>query len=239
MEIIPAIDIRGGRCVRLYQGNYNQETVFSEDPVAVALKWQSHGASRLHLVDLDGAASGKVLNMAVIEAIVNASNLLVQLGGGIRTEAMVEKLLSSGIERVILGTVAIEQPELVDVLCRRFGEAVVVGIDARDGYVAIQGWQKTTEVTAVELARRMADSGVRRILYTDIKRDGTLTEPGFESTAELIRSVNLPVIASGGIASLTHLDKLRELGVEGAIVGRALYTGDIDLKEALAVTQGG
>ena len=234
MEVIPAIDIKGGRCVRLYQGDYNQETIFSEDPVAVALDWRSQGARRLHVVDLDGAASGEVRNMAVIEAIVKRAGLPVQLGGGIRDEATVDRLIGVGIDRVILGTVAVEKPELVKSLCRRFGEAIAVGIDARDGHVATHGWRKGTEVTALELGQSMAAAGVRRLVYTDIKRDGTLTEPNFDGVAELLGAVSLAVIAAGGISVLSHLRKLRELGVEGAVVGKALYTGDIALREALA-----
>jgi len=235
MEIIPAIDIRGGKCVRLYQGDYNQETIFSEHPVAVALDWRAQGARRLHLVDLDGAASGEVYNVAVIEAIVKQVSLPVQLGGGVRDEATVGRLLDIGVGRVIVGTVAVEQPELVERLCRRFGEAIVVGIDARDGHIATHGWQVGTKVTALELGQRMADVGVRRLIYTDIKRDGTLSEPNFEGVAEMIDGVSVAVIAAGGISSLTHLRKLEELGVEGAIVGKALYTGDINLREALAI----
>ncbi len=235
MEIIPAVDIKGGKCVRLYQGDYRRETVFSEDPVAVALEWQSQGARRLHLVDLDGAAGGEPRNMAIVEAIVKQIGIPVQLGGGIRDEATVANLLAIGVSRVILGTVAVENPELVRQLCQKYGEAIVVGIDAQDGHVAIHGWKKGTEVAALELGRRMAALGVRRVIYTDIKRDGTLTKPGFEAIAEMVKGVNLPIIAAGGISALDHLRKLKGLGVEGAIVGRALYTGDINLKEALAL----
>jgi len=234
MEIIPAVDIRGGKCVRLYQGNYSQETIFSEHPLDVALKWQAQGASRLHVVDLDGAASGEVRNLAIIEAIVKQVDLPVQLGGGVRNEATVEKLLDIGIARVILGTAAIEQPELVKKLCHRYAQAIVVGIDARDGYVTTHGWQKSTEVTAVELGKSLANMGVRRLIYTDVKRDGTLTEPNFEAIAELVESIDLPVIAAGGISALSHLKRLEELGVEGAIVGKALYTGNLNLTDALA-----
>ena len=234
MEIIPAVDIRGGKCVRLYQGNYSQETIFSEHPLDVALKWQTQGASRLHVVDLDGAASGEVRNLAIIEAIVKQVDLPVQLGGGVRNEATVEKLLDIGIARVILGTAAIEQPELVKKLCHRYAQAIVVGIDARDGYVTTHGWQKSTEVTAVELGKSLANMGVRRLIYTDVKRDGTLTEPNFEAIAELVESIDLPIIAAGGISALSHLKRLEELGVEGAIVGKALYTGNLNLTDALA-----
>ena len=236
MEIIPAIDIIGGKCVRLYQGDYNKETIFSEDPASVALDWQAQGAQRLHLVDLDGASSGEVRNMAVVEAIVKRTGLPVQLGGGIRDEATVDRLLRIGIDRVILGTVAVEQPELVKRLCHRFGEAIVVGIDALDGYVATRGWQMDTRVTALELGQNMVDIGARRIIYTDIKRDGTLTEPNFKGVAEMVDSLNIAVIAAGGVTALSHLEKLAGLGVEGAIVGKALYTGNIVLREALVLS---
>lgn len=235
MEIIPAVDIKGGKCVRLYQGDYQRETVFSEDPLAAALEWQSLGARRLHLIDLDGAAGGEPRNMAIVEGIVKQIGIPVQLGGGIRDEAKVAKLLAIGVARVILGTVAVENPELVRRLCQKYGEAIVVGIDARDGRVATHGWKKGTEVMALELGREMAALGVRRIIYTDIKRDGTLTEPGFEAIAEMVKGVDIPIIAAGGISALSHLKKLKELGVGGAIVGKALYTGDIDLREALAL----
>jgi phosphoribosylformimino-5-aminoimidazole carboxamide ribotide isomerase len=233
MEVMPAVDIKDGKCVRLYQGDYNQETVFSEDPVAVALSWQAQGAGRLHLVDLDGAAVGEPRNTAVVEAIIKQVGLPVQLGGGIRDEATVAKLLDIGINRVILGTAAVEDFELVGGLCQKYGEAIVVGIDARDGIVATHGWRKGTEVAALALGQRVVATGVRRLIYTDIKRDGTLTEPGFEAIGEMVKGVNLPVIAAGGISALSHLRKLKELGVEGAIVGKALYTGDINLREAL------
>jgi len=235
MEVIPAVDIKGGRCVRLYQGDYLKETVFSEDPVDVAMGWRAQGARRLHVIDLDGAAGGEVNNIAVIEAIVKRVKLPVQLGGGIREEATVAKLLDIGVDRVILGTVAVENQELVKSLCRKYSEAIVVGIDARDGYVATHGWVKGTETKALELGTQMAAMGVKRIIYTDIKRDGTLTEPGFEAIAEMVKGVKLPIIAAGGISKLSHLRKLKKLGVEGAIVGKALYTGDIKLREALAL----
>jgi phosphoribosylformimino-5-aminoimidazole carboxamide ribotide isomerase len=235
MEIIPAIDIRGGRCVRLHQGDYSKETVFSEDPVAVALEWQRQGARWLHLVDLDGAAKGGPVNMPTIEAIVSKVNLFVQVGGGIRDETTVSRLLDLRVRRVILGTAAVESPEMVAELCRKFGEAVVVGIDARDGYVATRGWLQDTGITALELAKRMAGLGVKRLIYTDIKRDGTLTSPDFRAIERMVKGVDLPIIAAGGISRLGHLVELKKLGVEGAIIGKALYTGDIDLKQALAL----
>ncbi len=235
VEIIPAIDIRGGRCVRLHQGDYSKETVFSEDPVAVALEWQRQGARWLHLVDLDGAAKGGPVNMPTIKAIVSKVNLFVQVGGGIRDETTVSCLLDLRVRRVILGTAAVESPEMVAELCRKFGEAVVVGIDARDGYVATRGWLQDTGITALELAKRMAGLGVKRLIYTDIKRDGTLTSPDFGAIERMVKGVDLPIIAAGGISRLGHLVKLKKLGVEGAIIGKALYTGDIDLKQALTL----
>ena len=233
MEVIPAIDLRGGRCVRLYQGDYAQETVFSDDPVAVAERWEGLGAPRLHLVDLDGAESGEPRNMDSIAGILEAVRIPVQLGGGIRTLEMAERLLGMGLARIILGTAAIKEPSLVEEACRRFGEGIVVSIDARDGLVATHGWRHSSEVSAGELAERMAALGVRRFIYTDIWRDGTLTEPNFEAIARLISLTRLPVIAAGGISSIAHLRRLAQLGAEGAIVGRALYTGDLDLAEAL------
>jgi phosphoribosylformimino-5-aminoimidazole carboxamide ribotide isomerase len=235
IEIIPAIDIRQGRCVRLYQGDYDQETVFSDDPVEVALEWQSLGAPRLHIVDLDGAYSGEVYNLDIITEIASAVLVPTQLGGGIRQLGTIEQLLKAGIERVILGTAAVEDRGLVKQACQRFGESIIVGIDAREGYISTHGWRQETQLEAVEFAQSMVELGVRRFIYTDINRDGTLTEPNFSATAELINAVKTPVIASGGVSSLNHLRMLKSLGVEGAIIGKALYTGDIDLKQALAI----
>jgi phosphoribosylformimino-5-aminoimidazole carboxamide ribotide isomerase len=236
MDIIPAIDLKGGKCVRLYQGDYSKETVFSVDPVATALKWQEQGAGRLHLVDLDGAAAGEVRNTKAIEDIVKNTSLEVELGGGIRRTDVVEQLIKLGVKRVILGTVAVEQIELTKRIIKRFGEAIVVGIDARDSYVTTHGWMKISTMTALDLSQAMAAIGARRIIYTDVKRDGTLTEPNYEATAELVNKLKIPVVASGGISSIEHIRKLAALGVEGVIIGKALYTGDIDLKEALAVS---
>jgi phosphoribosylformimino-5-aminoimidazole carboxamide ribotide isomerase len=227
------VDLKGGRCVRLYQGDYNQETVFSDDPLDMALKWQSMGAPRLHIVDLDGAASGELRNLGVINEMARAVLIPIQLGGGIRHLETIEVLLKAGIERVILGTAAVEDPGLVREACHRFQESIIVGIDARQGYVATRGWLKDTELTAVKLAEAMVRLGVRRFIYTDISRDGTLTEPNFAAISEMIEAVRLPVIAAGGISSLNHLRMLQKLGAEGAIVGKAIYTGDIDLKQAL------
>jgi len=236
MEIIPAIDLKNGKCVRLYQGDYSKETVFSDDPVATALKWQEKGARWLHLVDLDGAAAGEVRNSDAILNIVKNTQLNVELGGGIRREEIVEQLIKLGVKRVILGTVAVEQTELTKRIIKRFGDAIVVGIDARDSYVTTHGWLKISTMTVLELSLMMAAIGAKRIIYTDVKRDGTLTEPNYETTAELVKSLKIPVVASGGISSTEHIRKLAALGVEGAIIGKALYTGDIDLAEALAIS---
>jgi phosphoribosylformimino-5-aminoimidazole carboxamide ribotide isomerase len=233
MEIIPAVDIRGGKCVRLYQGDYSRETVFDEDPVIAALTWYSQGARWLHIIDLDGAAAGEPQNMEIVEQIIEESGLLVELGGGIRQEKVAEKLLGQGVSRIILGTAAIEKRELVKKLCHQFGEAIAVSLDSRDGKIAIHGWQKNTVVKALQLSREMVDVGVRRFICTDIKSDGTLTQPNFDMIEGLLAQTAVPVIAAGGISRLEHLERLEELGVEGAIIGKALYTGDINLGEAI------
>ena len=232
MEIIPALDLRQGKCVRLYQGDYDKETVFSHEPVAIALRWQAQGAKRLHLIDLDGAAEGMLCNEAAIKEILKAVTFQVQIGGGIRQLETIYKLLSLGASRVILGTAAIEDTELVTEACRRFGESIVIAIDAEDGYVKSHGWRKGSSTTAEELVNRMADLGARRFIYTDISRDGTLTEPNFDAVAKLVAQTSLPIIASGGISNVAQLKRLAQSGVEGAIVGRALYTGDVDLEAA-------
>jgi phosphoribosylformimino-5-aminoimidazole carboxamide ribotide isomerase len=193
------------------------------------------GASRLHIVDLDGAATGEqTVNLEIIKNIASVALIPTQLGGGLRDIATIQKILTLGIERVILGTVAVENPRLVEEACKRFNDYIIVSIDARDGFVATHGWLKETSLTTVQFAENMARLGVRRFIYTDIVRDGTLTEPNFTAIAELVHSTRIPVIAAGGIASILHLKMLKQLGVEGAIIGKALYTGDIKLKEALA-----
>jgi phosphoribosylformimino-5-aminoimidazole carboxamide ribotide isomerase len=192
------------------------------------------GAPRLHIVDLDGAASGEILNLEIIRNIAGAMLIPVQLGGGIRRLETVEALLKAGIERVILGTAAVEDPHLITEACRRYRESIIVGIDARDGLIATHGWVKHTGLTALELAKSMVKIGVSRFIYTDIQRDGTLTEPNFSAIAEMIDTLGLPVIAAGGISTLNHLKMLQKLGAEGAIVGKALYTGDINLKQVIS-----
>jgi phosphoribosylformimino-5-aminoimidazole carboxamide ribotide isomerase len=235
MEIIPAIDLKNGKCVRLYQGDYNKETIFSENPVEVAAKWESMGAKRLHIIDLDGAASGKPENLDVVARIIKKISVPIQLGGGIRDEKTVHTLIKAGVKRLIIGTVAVEQPDLIYSLCQKYCAAIIVSIDARDGLVATHGWLKDSDVNAIDLAFEMKKLGVHRFLYTDIKRDGTLTEPAYDSIADLIETVKIPVIAAGGISKLEHLKKLAIIGAEGAVIGRALYTGDIDLEAALSL----
>ena len=238
MEVIPAIDLRLGLCVRLFQGDYQQETVFSDEPVSVALAWQEQGAPRLHLVDLDGAAGGVPVNLEVITSIIHNLTIPVQIGGGIRNLATAESLLSAGADRVVIGTAAVENPSLVEDLCQKHGsQRVVIAVDAKDGLVAIKGWLESTEVKAQDLVEQMALLGVRRILYTDISRDGTLTEPNFEANADLVRTTDMAVLASGGIATLDHVRRLVDTGAEAAILGRALYTEAFSLREAIAVAE--
>jgi len=235
MEIIPAIDLRWGQCVRLYQGDYERETVYSEDPLEVALHWQDLGAPRLHVVDLDGALAGIPANLGVINGIAALIDIPMQVGGGIRTLGMAEKILGMGVERIILGTAAVQDPGLVAQVSATLGaQAVIVGVDARNGRIAVKGWRENTALTPLELVEDMARLGVERFIFTDIVRDGTLTEPNFRAVAELVSKTGLKILASGGISSIEHLKRLAETGVEGAIIGRALYTGAIDLREALA-----
>jgi phosphoribosylformimino-5-aminoimidazole carboxamide ribotide isomerase len=236
MDVIPAIDLLEGRCVRLYQGDYQRSQTFDENPVAVARQWVDQGATRLHLVDLDGAKVGHPVNWEAIEAIVQAVEVPVQVGGGLRDQQSVANLLKLGVQQAILGTVAVEQPELVAQLCQDFPGQIVVGIDARNGLVATRGWLKTSEVLATTLAEHMAQLGAAAIIYTDIHRDGTLQGPNLDALRELAGSVPIPIIASGGVSSITDLLSLlalAPLGVAGVIVGRALYTGDVVLQEAL------
>jgi len=242
MNVIPAIDLLGGRCVRLYQGDYNQSETFSDDPVAVAQQWASQGATRLHLVDLDGAKDGQPVNHAVIGAIATAIDIPVEVGGGLRTRDSIAALFDLGVQYAILGTVAVEQPELVEQVCAEFPGRIIVGIDARNGLVATRGWLETSTVQATELAQRMAAYGAAEIIYTDIHRDGTMSGPNREALREMAQAIDVPVIASGGVSSIADLlglIALEQYGVTGAIVGRAIYTGDIDLAEAIrAVGEG-
>ena len=232
MQVIPAIDLRGGRCVRLIQGDYDRETVFDENPVAVAHRWQAAGAHRIHVVDLDGARFGIASQHDVIASIADECDVPIQVGGGIRNEDDAGALLDSGVERVILGTAAVSNPALVSALIESYGpSAVVVGIDARSGLVATDGWLKTSQTTALALIDDMMARGVERVVYTDIERDGTLSSPNFDET-ERVAATGIRVIASGGVAKREHLARLARIaGVESAIVGRALYSGDVTLEK--------
>jgi phosphoribosylformimino-5-aminoimidazole carboxamide ribotide isomerase len=239
MIIFPAIDLHRGRCVRLRQGRRDAETLFSDDPVAVAHQWAAAGAEWLHVVNLDGAFESSSPNFQIAAQIAATVSIPVQLGGGLRTRDDIAETLEAGIARVILGTVAVHEPVIVAQAIEEFGaERIVVSIDARDGMVAVRGWQETSKVTALELARTMRRHGVERVVYTDIARDGMLTGPDAEATWRLAEETGLRVIASGGVASLDDIRALRAMGasgVEGVIIGQALYTGAISLPDALSV----
>jgi phosphoribosylformimino-5-aminoimidazole carboxamide ribotide isomerase len=243
MIIYPAIDIRGGRCVRLTEGRFDQETVFADNPAEMALKWATAGAEYLHVVDLDGALAGKPVNLEVVRAIVKAVAIPVQLGGGIRTLETIGQVLEAGVSRVILGSIAVRNPELVREACRQFGNRIVVGIDARDGQAALDGWEVAGGIGAEELARKMAEAGVARIIYTDISRDGTLQGVNVAATAALAKAAGIPVIASGGVKSLEDITALQSAnqaqGIEGVIVGKAIYTGAVDLAAAIRLAKEG
>ncbi len=235
MEVIPAIDLKGGRCVRLAQGDFARETVFSHDPLATALHWQRQGGQRLHLVDLDGAAGGQPVHLEIIAAIVASLDIPVQVGGGIRSEETANSWLAAGVDRVVIGTAAVRNPDLVKALCEKHGShRVVVAVDAKNGMAALQGWTEASQVSALDLAGRMAALGVARLLYTDIARDGMLSGPDLATNSRLASETGLAVLASGGVASVADIQQLAKTGVEGVVVGRALYTGALDLREALA-----
>ncbi|GIQ67455.1 1-(5-phosphoribosyl)-5-[(5-phosphoribosylamino)methylideneamino]imidazole-4-carboxamide isomerase [Xylanibacillus composti] len=235
--IYPAIDIRGGKCVRLIQGDYAQETVYHDSPSAVAKDWEAQGASWIHLVDLDGAKAGQPVNEETIAEIASAVQVPVQVGGGLRSMAAVEKLLQAGVQRVILGTAAIEDQAFVEEALAKHADRVAIGIDARDGYVATRGWLETSEVKAEELAKALADKGAETFIFTDISRDGMMQGPNVEAIVRLAQVSGRSVIASGGVSRLEDLERLAGYaseGVSGAIVGKALYTGAIQLDLALA-----
>ena len=239
MLVIPAIDLREGRCVRLIQGKIDQEIIFSDNPVEVARNWEKRGAPMLHVVDLDGAFAGELKNLPLIKEIVRAVEIPVQVGGGIRSIEAVQQLLSLGVARVILGTAAVANPQLVRKAVEEFGaEKVMVGIDGRDGWVVIEGWEATVEKSIIELGREVESLGIKRIVLTDIRRDGMLKGPNVEGTREMALACNLKIIASGGISSLEDIQSLKCLepyGVEGVVIGRALYSGVVVLEEALEI----
>jgi phosphoribosylformimino-5-aminoimidazole carboxamide ribotide isomerase len=233
MEVIPAIDIRGGRCVRLAQGDYARETVFADDPVAMARRWVAAGATRLHVVDLDGAREGRPVNIEAVRAIAAAAPCPVQTGGGIRDLAAVRALLDAGVARVVLGTAAVKAPDLVRAALAAAGERLIVSVDARDGRVRTEGWTEGSDLAASALVDQLAALGVRRIVYTDISRDGVTGGPNLDAYAPLVARGDLAVIAAGGVSTLDDVRALARCGVEAAIIGRALYTGELALAAAL------
>ncbi|MEL6582363.1 MAG: 1-(5-phosphoribosyl)-5-[(5-phosphoribosylamino)methylideneamino]imidazole-4-carboxamide isomerase [Pseudomonadota bacterium] len=237
MILYPAIDLKDGACVRLYKGEMDQATVFNDNPAAQAKAFEDAGCEWLHLVDLNGAFAGAPVNGAAVEGILEAVSVPVQLGGGIRDMATIEGWLERGIQRVILGTVAVRDPDLVRAAAKAFPGQVAVGIDARDGMVAVEGWAETTDMSATDLARSFEDAGVAAIIYTDIERDGAMQGPNVAATAALANAVTIPVIASGGVSSLADLAALKASGapLDGAISGRALYDGAFSLRDAIEI----
>ena len=254
MKVIPAIDIQNGQCVRLFQGDFAQSTTYDADPVSVALRWQAAGAGWLHIVDLDGALAGRPINVKLIERIRDATTLHIELGGGMRAQSHIKQMLAIGIDRVVLGTGALSNRELLRDALARWGERIAVGLDARDGRVAVSGWQQTSHVQATGLAAELSAEGVRRFIYTDIARDGALQGPNLPALRTMQAALSKPVgaqfiapnskaappslIASGGVHSLDDLRALAALDIEGAIIGRALYTGDIILGQAIHEIEG-
>lgn len=238
MIVFPAIDIRDGNCVRLVKGDFSQETVFSSHPEDMAIRWQDQGAEFLHLVDLDGAREGRPVNLDTVKRILSAIHIPAELGGGIRTMNDIEKVLSAGVRRVILGSVAVRNPALVKEACAVYGDRIVVGIDAKNGVVAVDGWGTSGDIDVLSLAERMKEAGVSHIIYTDISRDGTLSGVNVAATAELAEKSGLKVVASGGVHSLADIKALKAHeadGIEGVIVGKSIYTGTLDLRQAIEI----
>jgi len=231
MMIYPAIDIKDGRCVRLKQGKFDDITVYYENPAEAAALWKAKGAKYIHIVDLDGALEGVPKNLEVIREIANSVDIPVQIGGGIRSEQTVDLLLSAGVRRVIVGTMAVKNRELLEELVKEYGDKIVVGIDAKDGKVAVEGWEEVSSIDSIELARELSTVGVKTVIYTDISKDGMMSGPNFEVYGELKEKTPLEVIASGGISSAEDIKRLAAMGVDGAIVGKALYSGAIDFED--------
>ncbi|MBR1397984.1 MAG: 1-(5-phosphoribosyl)-5-[Selenomonadaceae bacterium] len=242
MVVFPAIDIRGGNCVRLYQGDFNKETIFSNNPEEMAQQWEIEGAKYLHIVDLDGARAGSPVNIFTIKKIIETVNIPIEVGGGIRTLDDIYDLLEMGVDRVILGSAAVDNPNLVKQAAREFEEGVIVGIDAKNGKVAVHGWDDTSEITSTELAMRMGDAGIMTIIFTDISRDGTLGGVQAERFANIAIRSGISVIASGGVGSIDDIKALKKYeddGVIGVILGKSIYTGALSLSEAIAVAEAG
>ena len=239
MLILPAIDLRGGNCVRLVKGDFKQETIYSEHPEEIALRWEGEGAEFLHVVDLDGALAGEPQNMDAIKRILQAVKIPVEVGGGIRSMESIDRLLSIGVSRVILGSVAVHKEELVQEACSSYGNRIVVGIDAKKGIVATDGWEKSGDISAVELAKKLGTFGLKTIIYTDISRDGTLSGVNVTETAHLARASGIKVIASGGVKSISDIEELKKRecdGIIGVIVGKSIYEGTLSLTEAIAAS---
>ncbi|MBA61334.1 MAG: 1-(5-phosphoribosyl)-5-[(5-phosphoribosylamino)methylideneamino]imidazole-4-carboxamide isomerase [Planctomycetaceae bacterium] len=238
MKIWPAIDLRGGNCVRLKQGDYNQETVFGDDPGAMARQWSNQGAECMHLVDLDGARDGLWINQDAVRTIVNTIDVPCQLGGGVREQSTIELLLGLGVSRLIIGTKALKEPDWFSSMVEKFPHKLALGIDAREGMVATDGWLETSETTAISLARQFDNQPVAAIIYTDISRDGMMQGANISGMSEMKQATSIPVIASGGVTTLEDVKKLRDAGLDGAIIGRSLYDGVINLAEAIALASG-
>ncbi|WP_027359479.1 1-(5-phosphoribosyl)-5-[(5-phosphoribosylamino)methylideneamino]imidazole-4-carboxamide isomerase [Desulforegula conservatrix] len=240
MIVIPAVDIKNGKCVRLLHGNMDAETVFSDDPLAMALRWQNEGGKRLHIVDLDGAIEKRPKNLDLIKSMVEKLDIPVQVGGGIRDLETIDMYFSIGVKWVIIGTAAIKNPDMVKSACKKYPGQIIVGIDAREGKVAVEGWVETTEVTAVDLARQYEGWGVSAINFTDIHRDGAHSGPNIEQTKGLAEAVSIPVVASGGVSTIKDIENLKKIessGIVGVITGRALYDGTLDLREAIKIAE--
>jgi len=239
MRIIPAVDIKDGKCVRLKQGRMNDETIFSSNPVEMAKKWASFGIALLHVVDLDGAFQKKPQNTNIIQKIISSINIPVQVGGGIRTLSSIQMYMDMGVSRVVLGTEAIRNPDQVAEFCTKFPDQIVIGIDAKNGMVAVEGWTETTSVTAIDLAKKFENSGVAAINFTDIHRDGMQTGPNIQATKALAEAISIPVVASGGVSTIKDIENLLNVaryGIVGVICGRSLYEGTLDLSEAMTLT---
>ena len=242
MVIIPAVDIKGGKCVRLEQGLMHKETIFSDYPEEIALEWERRGAERLHIVDLDGAVYGKPFNKKGIKKILEAVSVPVELGGGIRDLDTIEEYIDLGIDQIIIGTTAYKNPHLVEVACKRYPGKIIVSIDAKDNYVSVEGWTESTSITAIDLAKRFEDMGIADFIYTDIQRDGMRSGPNIDGIRKFARSIKVGVIAAGGVSSIKDIENLLTLqkdGVSGIIIGRALYDGSIILEEAIDIIDKG
>ncbi|MGH4117670.1 1-(5-phosphoribosyl)-5-[(5-phosphoribosylamino)methylideneamino]imidazole-4-carboxamide isomerase [Clostridium sp.] len=233
MKIFPAIDLKNGKCVRLYQGEFNSAKVVAEDPLQTALNFAAKGAEYLHMVDLDGALTGTIENLNSINKVISDAKIPIQLGGGIRSLDTVDMLIKKGLSRVILGTAALNNQSLVKEAVKKYGDKIAVGIDARDGYVAVEGWQTSSKIEYIDFAKQMEFLGVKTIIFTDISRDGTLTGPNFEATGLMNDTVSCNIIASGGMKCLADIKKLRKMNLYGAIIGKALYSGNISLEDAI------